>query len=84
MHTTGENIGGIVGLNDKDDKKEGSLDQVFNTVMTQNSKDEFIGSNLANNVGGLIGNNKGSISNAYNTTTVQGKENGIISAMRLV
>lgn len=78
VHTTGENIGGIVGLNDKDDKKEGSLDQVFNTVMTQNSKDEFIGSDLANNVGGLIGNNKGSISNAYNTTAVQGKENGII------
>ena len=74
VHTTGENVGGIVGLNEK----EGSLDQVFNTVMTQNSKDEFIGSNLANNVGGLIGNNKGSISNAYNTTAVQGKENGII------
>ena len=74
VHTTGENVGGIVGLNEK----EGRLDQVFNTVMTKDGKDEFIGSNLANNVGGLIGNNKGSISNAYNTTAVQGKENGII------
>ena len=68
VHTTGENVGGIVGLNEK----EGSLDQVFNTVMTKDGKDEFIGSNSANNVGGLIGNNKGSISNAYNTTAVQG------------
>ena len=82
VHTTGENVGGIgenvggiVGLNEK----EGSLDQVFNTVMTKDGKAElFIGSKSANNVGGLIGNNKGSISNAYNTTTVQGKENGII------
>ena len=68
VHTTGENVGGIVGLNEE----EGSLDQVFNTVMTKDGKAEFIGSNLANNVGGLIGNNKGSISNAYNTTAVQG------------
>ena len=68
VHTTGENVGGIVGLNEK----EGSLDQVFNAVMTKDGKAEFIGSNLANNVGGLIGNNKGSISNAYNTTAVQG------------
>ena len=77
VHTTGENVGGIgenvggiVGLNEK----EGSLDQVFNTVMTKDGKAEFefIGSNSANNVGGLIGNNKGSISNAYNTTAVQG------------
>lgn len=65
----GENVGGIVGLNEK----EGSLDQVFNTVMTKDGEAEFIiGSNSANNVGGLIGNNKGSISNAYNTTAVQG------------
>ena len=68
VHTTGENVGGIVGLNEE----EGSLDQVFNTVMTKDGKAEFIGSNLANNVGGLIGNNKGLISNAYNTTAVQG------------
>ena len=68
VHTTGSNVGGIVGLNEE----EGSLDQVFNTVMTKDGKAEFIGSNLANNVGGLIGNNKGSISNAYNTTAVQG------------
>ena len=76
VHTTGENVGGIgenvggiVGLNEK----EGSLDQVFNTVMTKDGEAEFIiGSNSANNVGGLIGNNKGSISNAYNTTAVQG------------
>ena len=68
VHTTGENVGGIVGLNEK----EGSLDQVFNTVMTKDGKDEFIGSNSANNVGGLVGNNKGSISNVYNTTAVQG------------
>ena len=68
VHTTGKNVGGIVGLNEE----EGSLNQVFNTVMTKDGKAEFIGSNLANNVGGLIGNNKGSISNAYNTTAVQG------------
>lgn len=57
-----QNVGGIAGTN------AGTLDQVFNTVMTADgSKGSITG---ATNVGGLVGANSGTISNAYNTTGV--------------
>ena len=59
------NVGGIVG------KNEGVVDQVFNTVMTENGTDAISG---GTNVGGLVGTNSGTLSNAYNTTAVNGAE----------
>ena len=55
-----ENVGGIVGNN------AGTVDQVFNTVMTENGQNQTITGDT--NVGGLVGNNSGTLSNAYNTT----------------
>lgn len=55
------NVGGIAGTN------AGTLDQVFNTVITVNGEGSITGST---NVGGIAGTNTGSIFNAYNTTTV--------------
>lgn len=60
------NVGGIAGAN------SGTLDQVFNTVMTETGSDAIIG---GNNVGGLVGTNSGTLSNAYNTTAVSGNAN---------
>lgn len=58
------NVGGIVGSN------SGTLDQVFNTVMTADGKNQTITGGT--NVGGLVGTNSGTLSNAYNTTKVVG------------
>ena len=61
------NVGGIAGVNEQG----GKLDQVFNTVMTENGTDAISG---GTNVGGLVGTNSGTLSNAYNTTAVNGAE----------
>lgn len=58
------NVGGIAGSN------SGAIDQVFNTVMTEDGKNQTITGGT--NVGGLVGNNSGTLSNAYNTTDVSG------------
>lgn len=58
------NVGGIAGTN------AGTLDQVFNTVITADGKNQIITGGT--NVGGISGNNTGTISNAYNTTSVTG------------
>ena len=53
----------------------GKLDQVFNTVMTGvDDKGNNVYGTITGgtNVGGLIGNNTGTLSNAYNTTEVSG------------
>lgn len=63
------NVGGIAGAN------SGTLDQVFNTVMTETGSDAIIG---GNNVGGLVGTNSGTLSNAYNTTEVKSTNNGVV------
>lgn len=61
-----ENVGGIVGYN------EGTVDQVFNTVMTPDGIGAITG---GTNVGGLVGNNTntGNLTNAYNTSEVVAK-----------
>lgn len=61
------NVGGIAGSN------AGTIDQVFNTVMTENGQNQTITGDT--NVGGLVGNNSGILSNAYNTTGVTGDDN---------
>ncbi len=61
------NVGGIAGSN------AGTIDQVFNTVMTENGQNQTITGST--NVGGLVGNNSGTLSNAYNTTEVVGDTN---------
>lgn len=54
------NVGGIVGTN------EGIVDQVFNTIMTVDGKNETIVG--GSNVGAIIGDNtKGTLTNAYST-----------------
>lgn len=60
------NVGGIAGSN------SGAIDQVFNTVMTEDAKNQTITGGT--NVGGLVGENtnNGTLSNAYNTTEVVG------------
>lgn len=63
----GTNVGGIAGTN------AGTLDQVFNTVITGVNEDGSITGST--NVGGIAGTNTGSISNAYNTTEVNGTTN---------
>lgn len=55
------NVGGIAGSN------AGTIDQVFNTVMTENGQNQTITGDT--NVGGLVGNNSGILRNAYNTTS---------------
>ena len=62
------NVGGIAGTN------EGTLDQVFNTVITADGQNQTITGGT--NVGGLVGSNTGMISNAYNTSTVKGTTSG--------
>lgn len=72
IHAGGsDNVGGIAGTN------EGTLDQVFNTVITGVNEDgaNVYGSITGHtNVGGIAGTNSdtGTISNAYNTTGVTG------------
>lgn len=56
------NVGGIAGSN------AGTIDQVFNTVMTENGQNQTITGGT--NVGGLVGDNTGTITNAYNTSNV--------------
>lgn len=56
------NVGGIAGTN------AGTLDQVFNTVITGDGQNQTITGST--NVGGIAGTNTGTISNAYNTSTV--------------
>ena len=63
------NVGGIVGNN------AGTVDQVFNTVMTENGTGAISG---GNNVGGLVGTNSGTLSNAYNTTEVTSTNSGVV------
>ena len=61
------NVGGIVGNN------EGTVDQVFNTVMTADDS-QAAAITGGTNVGGIIGSNSGHLSNAYNTTEVVGTD----------
>lgn len=61
------NVGGIAGTN------AGTLDQVFNTVITGDGQNQTITGST--NVGGIAGTNTGTISNAYNTSTVTGTTN---------
>lgn len=65
------NVGGIAGVNEQG----GELDQVFNTVMTADGQNAITG---GNNVGGLIGTNSGTLSNAYNTTEVKPTNSGVV------
>lgn len=58
------NVGGIAGTN------EGTLDQVFNTVITADGKNQAITGGT--NVGGIAGTNSDTIFNAYNTSKVNG------------
>lgn len=68
------NVGGIAGTN----TNTGTLDQVFNTVMTADGTNQTI--NGGTNVGGIVGSNAGIVSNAYNTTGVIGNRNvGLIA-----
>ncbi len=67
------NVGGIAGVNEQG----GKLDQVFNTVMTGvDDKGNTLYGTITgkDNVGGLVGTNSGTLSNAYNTTEVNGAE----------
>lgn len=61
------NVGGIAGSN------SGTIDQVFNTVITADGKNTGTITG-GTNVGGLVGNNSGTLSNAYNTTGVTGDD----------
>lgn len=65
------NVGGIAGVNEQG----GKLDQVFNTVMTENGTGAISG---GTNVGGLVGTNSGTLSNAYNTAEVKSTNNGVV------
>ena len=65
------NVGGIVGTN------EGNVDQVFNTIMTADGKNETIVGK--DNVGAIIGNNtKGTLTNAYSTTKVNDSVDNLV------
>lgn len=71
IHADGsENVGGIAGTN------AGTLNQVFNTVITVNEDGSTASGSItgSTNVGGIAGRNSGTgtISNAYNTTGVTG------------
>ena len=65
------NVGGIVGTN------EGTVDQVFNTIMTADGKNETIVGE--NNVGAIIGDNtNGTLTNAYSTTEVNDSVDNLV------
>lgn len=71
------NVGGIAGTN------TGKLDQVFNTVITGVNADgstQYGSITGKTNVGGIVGFNEagGTVSNAYNTSTVSGSIAGAI------
>lgn len=71
IHADGSsNVGGIAGTN------AGTLNQVFNTVITVNEDGSTASGSItgSTNVGGIAGTNSGTgtISNAYNTTGVTG------------
>lgn len=67
-------VGGVAG------KNEGTLDQVFNTVITADGENQTITGGT--NVGGIAGTNTGAISNAYNTTIVTGTaENAVTGSI---
>lgn len=65
------NVGGIAGTN------TGTLNQVFNTVMTADGQNQTITGGT--NVGGIVGSNKagGTVSNAYNTSDIIGGTNTV-------
>lgn len=66
-----KNVGGIVGTN------EGTVDQVFNTIMTADGKNETIDG--GSNVGAIIGDNtKGTLTNAYSTTKVNDSVDNLV------
>ncbi len=67
------NVGGIAGTN----TNTGTLDQVFNTVMTADGQNQTI--NGGTNVGGIVGSNEAGsiISNAYNTSDIIGGTNTV-------
>ena len=68
------NVGGIAGINN------GTIDQVFTNVMTENGQDQTITG--ASNVGGIVGNNANgaTISNVYtDKNTVIGATSGLIA-----
>lgn len=72
------NVGGIAGTN------TGKLDQVFNTVITGVNADgstQYGSITGKTNVGGIVGFNEagGTVSNAYNTSTVSGSIAGAIA-----
>ena len=78
------NVGGIAGSN------SGTIDQVFNTVMTPDNAVKPDGSKQeasitgGTNVGGLVGDNQanGEITNAYNTSNVVAtKQDGIVGGL---
>lgn len=65
MAGSSTNVGGIAGTN------TGTLNQVFNTVMTADGQNQTITGGT--NVGGIVGSNKaGTVSNAYNTSDING------------
>ena len=63
---TGENAGGIAGVN------AGTIDKVFNTVMTLDENNNVVDGAISGktNAGGIVGSNAGTLKNAYNTTGV--------------
>lgn len=81
MAGSSTNVGGIAGSN------TGTLDQVFNTVITgvnANGSTQYGSITGDNYVGGIVGFNEinGTVSNAYNTTGVIGKaENAVVGAI---
>ena len=79
-----DNVGGIAGSN------SGTIDQVFNTVMTPDNAVKPDGSKQeasitgGTNVGGLVGDNQanGEITNAYNTSNVVAtNQDGIVGGL---
>ena len=79
-----KNVGGIAGSN------SGTIDQVFNTVMTPDNAVKPDGSKQeasitgGTNVGGLVGDNQanGEITNAYNTSNVVAtNQDGIVGGL---
>ena len=64
--TGGDSTGGIVGTN------SGTIDQVFNTVMTKDGTNGTITGTT--NAGGIVGTNSGTVTNAYNTSTIIGTD----------
>ena len=66
------NVGGIVGTN------EGTVDQVFNTIMTVTGESTNT-INGKDNVGAIIGDNtKGTLTNAYSTTEVNDSVDNLV------